>query len=207
MTAKLPPFAFARALRASLLCALLAAAAQAADAQTPATVPGSPVLLTEGTGATTRGVAYEAVTFRSEPFPVVSPYNWNADKSSARDQRTRVMLFAMNLQLLPGECGAAAPGSCAMALTADAQDASGRLYPLKVEAVTKPKYVRLQPVPGDPSRQQPTEVQQDWLYAVTLRLDDAMTDALGDVLVRVSLHGLASNRVRVAVGQAGAGPA
>jgi len=206
MTAKLPPFAFARALRASLLCALLAAAVTA-SAQTPASVPGSPVLLTEGTGTTTRGVAYEAVTFRSEPFPTVSPYNWNADKSSARDQRTRVMLFAMNLALLPGECGAAAPGSCAMALTADAQDSSGRLYPLKVEAVTRPKYVRLQPVPGDPARQQPTEVQQDWLYAVTLRFDDAMTDALGDVLVRVSLHGLASNRVRIAVGQAGAGPA
>ena len=44
------------------------------------------MLLTEGTGTTTRGVAYEAVTFRSEPFPVVSPYNWNADKSNTRDQ-------------------------------------------------------------------------------------------------------------------------
>src|SRR5215204_6905834 len=101
--------------------------------------PGSPVLLTEGTGATTRGVAYEAITFRSEPFPVVSPVNWNADKTNTHDQQTRVMLFAFNLPLLAGEG--------ANALTADAQDASGRVYPLRVEALSKPKYVQLSPAP------------------------------------------------------------
>ena len=79
------------------VCAALLALAAGAAAQS---APGSPVLLTEGTGTTTRGVAYEAVTFRSEPFPVVSPYNWNADKSNTRDQQTRVTLFAMNLSLL-----------------------------------------------------------------------------------------------------------
>ena len=159
----------------------------------------APVLLTEGTGTTTRGVAYDSVTFRSEPFAVVSPYNWNADKSNTRDQQTRVILFAMNLSLLPGE-GAGA-------LTADAQDASGRVYPLKVEALNNPKYLRLLPAPGNPNVQVPTEVAQGWLYAVTLRLDDSMTDTLGDVLVRVSLHGVSSNRVRVSIGQAGSGPA
>ncbi|HVF44231.1 MAG TPA: DUF1800 domain-containing protein [Pyrinomonadaceae bacterium] len=181
--------------RAALyLCACVALALSCASvsrAQTP------PVLLTEGTGTTTRAVAYEAVTFRSEPFGVTSPYNWNADKSNARDQRTRVILFAMNLSLLPGEG--------ASALTADAQDASGRLYPLKVEALTNPKYVRLLPAPGNPNVLVPTDVAQGWLYAVTLRLDDAMTDTLGDVLVRVSLHGVSSNRVRVSIGQTGAG--
>src|SRR3712207_9385397 len=82
------------------LCAcasLLLLLALAADAQV---LPGSPVLLTEGTGTTTRAVAYEAITFSSEPFAVRSPYNWNADKSNARDRQTRVMLFAMNLSLL-----------------------------------------------------------------------------------------------------------
>src|SRR5438270_10967129 len=136
------------------------------------------------TGTTTRGVAYEAVTFRSEPFSVVSPFNWNADKSNTRDQQTRVMLFAMNLNLLQGEG--------ANALTADAQDASGRVYTLKVEALTNPQ------VDGAP---------QQWLYAVVLRLDASMTDTLGDVLVRINLHGLSSNRVRIAVGQSGSGPA
>ncbi|HEX8335077.1 MAG TPA: DUF1800 domain-containing protein, partial [Pyrinomonadaceae bacterium] len=78
---------------------------------------------------------------------------------------------------------------------------------LKVEALSRPKYVQLMPVPGDPSRQVPTEVEQQWLHAVTLRLDEAMTDTLGDVLVRISLHGLSSNRVRVAIGRTGGGPA
>jgi uncharacterized protein (DUF1800 family) len=190
------------------LCAcalLLLALVSFAAAQT---LPqGSPVLLTEGTGVTTRAVAYEAATFRSEPFPIVSPFNWNADKSNTRDQQTRVTLFAMNLALLPGECGRDAAPGCSIPLSADAQDASGRIYPLRVESITRPKYVQLQPVPGNPSRQEWTEVTQDWLYAVTVRLDDAMTDTLGDVLVRINLHGLASNRVRIAVGQNGAGPA
>ena len=196
MTEHLFPRACARPARWLRACLLLPVLFAAAAAQTlPA---GSPVLLTEGTGQTTRAVAYEAVTFRSEPFPVVSPVNWNADQSDTRDRQTRVMLFAMNLALLPGEG--------ASALTADAQDAAGRLYALKVEALTRPKYVQLLPAPGDPSRQVPTEVEQHWLYAVTLRLDEAMTDALGDVLVRINLHGLSSNRVRIAVGRAGAGP-
>lgn len=171
--------------------ALVLSCASAARAQTP------PVLLTEGTGTTTRAVAHDAITFRSEPFNVASPYNWNADKSNTRDQRTRVILFAMNLSLLPGEG--------ASALTADAQDASGRLYPLRVEALTNPKYVRLLPAPDNPSALVPTDVAQGWLYAVTLRLDDAMTDTLGDVLVRVSLHGVSSNRVRISIGQSGTG--
>ena len=206
MTVERIPRAPARSARRLCACALLLLAlAPAAFAQT---LPqGSPVLLTEGTGATTRGVAYEAVTFRSEPFPVVSPFNWNADKSNTRDRQTRVTLFAMNLALLPGECGRDALPGCSIPLSADAQDASGRVYALRVESVTRPKYVQLQPVPGNPGRQEWAEVTQDWLYAVTVRLDDAMTDTLGDVLVRINLHGLASNRVRIAVGQNGAGPA
>ncbi|MDT7689467.1 MAG: hypothetical protein QOE46_2226 [Acidobacteriota bacterium] len=184
-----------RAVRLVCVCALLVAVhASSAWAQSPA---GSPVLLTEGTGTTTRGVAYEAVTSRSEPFPVTSSVNWNADKSNTRDQRTRIMLFAMSLALLPGEG--------ANALTADAQDSAGRVYPLKVEALSPPKYVQLQPAPDNPNLQVPTEVAQSWLYSVTLRLDDSMTDTLGDVLVRINLHGLSSNRVRVAIGQAAAG--
>ena len=192
------PYSFAHARPARLLaaCALLLTFAAALRAQTP---PGSPVLLTEGTGQTTRGVAYEAITFRSEPFPVVSPFNWNANKSNTADQQTRITVFVMNLNLLAGEG--------ANALTADAEDSTGRLYPLKVESLTKPKYVKLLPAPGNPNQLTPTEVAQDWLYAVVLRLDDSMTNTLGDVLVRVNLHGLASNRVRIAIGQQGSGPA
>jgi uncharacterized protein (DUF1800 family) len=167
--------ALARPARLLTAFALLLSVAASLSAQV---APGSPTLLTEGTGTTTRGVAYEAVTFSSEPFSTVSPYNWNADKTNAGDQQTRVMMFAMNLNLLPGEG--------ANALTADAQDATGRVYPLRVEALTNPL------VGGAP---------QTWLYAVVLRLDDSMNDTLGDVLVGINLHGLSSNRVRIAVGQ------
>src|SRR5215213_4983628 len=167
MTEHLFPRAYARSAR--WLCALVCLSALAAAAGAQSLPAGSPVLLTEGTGQTTRAVAYEAVTFRSEPFPVVSPFNWNADKSNTRDQQTRVMLFAMNLPLLAGEG--------ANALTADAQDASGRVYPLKVEALTRPPY-DIFDVEGKQHVAQP----QEWLWAVTLRLDDQMTDTLGDVL-------------------------
>jgi hypothetical protein len=185
--------------RASLwLCAcasLLALASVVANGQV---LPGSPVLLTEGTGTTTRAVAYEAMTFASEPFTIVSPYNWNANKSNG-DRQTRVMLFAMNLSLLPGEGG--------NSLSADAVDAAGKVYPLKVEALNNPKYLRLLPAPDNPSVLVPTEVAQPWLFAVTLRLDDAMTENMGDVLVSVNLHGLRSNRVRIRIGQGTASPA
>src|SRR5256714_14104832 len=117
----------ARLVRWLFVCVVTLASVSSASAQS---VPGSPVLLTEGTGTTTRGVAYEAITFRSEPFPVVSPFNWNADKSNTRDQQTRVLLFAMNLNLLQGEG--------ANALTADAQDSAGRGFPPEGEAPTKP---------------------------------------------------------------------
>jgi uncharacterized protein (DUF1800 family) len=186
-----PPTHARLALFVCACAALVLSCASEARAQV------APVLLTEGTGTTTRAVAYDAITFRSEPFTVQSPYNWNADKSNTRDQRTRVILFAMSLSLLPGEG--------ASALTADAQDSTGRLYPLKVEALANPKYVRLQPAPDNPSQLVPTEVAQPWLFAITLRLDDSMTDALGDVLVRLSLHGVSSNRVRLSIGQTGGG--
>src|SRR5215208_638352 len=155
MTEQHSPRAYARVAR--WLCAAVCLSALAAAARAQSQPPGSPVLLTEGTGQTTRAVAYVAVTFRSEPFPVVSAVNWNADKSNTRDQQTRVMLFAMNLPLLAGEG--------ANALTADAQDASGRIYPLKVEALSKPAY-DIFDVEGKQHVAQP----QDWLWAVTLRL-------------------------------------
>lgn len=202
MTVERNPRAPARFARRLFACALLLLAARVPFAHAQALPPGSPVLLTEGTGATTRAVAHEAVTFRPEPFPVVSPFNWNADKSNTGDQQTRVTLFAMNLALLPGECGRDAAPGCSIPLTADAQDAAGRVYTLRVESVTRPSYDVFDGV--SKSR---VAVPQGWLYAVTVRLDEAMTDALGDVLVRVNLHGLSSNRVRVAVGQAGGGPA
>lgn len=99
---------------------------------------------------------------------------------SPADARTRITLFCMNLDFLSGE-----PST---ALTADAEDAAHTIYPLKVEYAGS--------VPNFPG-----------VYMVVVRLNDLMSANLGDVLVRLNLHGMASNRARVAIGQIGGGPA
>ncbi|HEX8071693.1 MAG TPA: DUF1800 domain-containing protein [Pyrinomonadaceae bacterium] len=91
------------------------------------------------------------------------------------DTRTRVMFFVMNLDLLAGEG--------ASALACDAEDSAHRFYKFKVEDV--------RPVPGFGGLQQ-----------VIVRLSDDLGDA-GDLLVRLSLHGVAGSRVRISVGHTG----
>src|ERR1051326_1086112 len=130
-----------------------------------------PVLLSQDTS--TRAIALESVTFRSEPFqPTTSP-------AFSSDTRTRICIFAMSLELLPGEG--------ANAFTADVQDASGKLYPLRVEFIGQ--------VPNFPG-----------VTMIVVRLADDLGD-VGDVLLRINLHGVSSNRVRVAIGHSGGGPA
>src|SRR2546425_1605071 len=109
------------------------------------------------------------------------PFSLNSEQNfSPSDPRTRITLFCMNLDLLAGEG--------ANSLTADAEDGAHAHYPLKVE------YVGQVPNFGG-------------IYMVVLRLNDLMTSNLGDVLVRLNLHGMGSNRVRVGIGQIGGGPA
>jgi hypothetical protein len=133
-------------------------------------VTNPPVLVSQPTS--TRAIAIDSLSFTSEPFALNSPY------AAVSDRRTRVMLFALNLQLQPGEN--------LSAVTADAEDATHQHYDLAVEYVG--------PVP-----------QQEWLSAVVLRLNDNLGD-VGDVLVRVSYRGVNSNRVRVGIGHVGGGP-
>ncbi len=109
------------------------------------------------------------------------PFSLSAETNfSPSDPRTRITLFVMNLDLLAGETQ--------NSLTADAEDAAHVHYPLKVEYVgTVPSF--------------------EGIYMVVMRLNDLMTGNLGDVLIRLNLHGMGSNRVRVAIGQIGGGPA
>ncbi|MGH9943572.1 MAG: DUF1800 domain-containing protein [Pyrinomonadaceae bacterium] len=97
--------------------------------------------------------------------------------ASTADRRTRVMLFVMNLELLAGEG--------INALNVEVEDGTRRVFPLKVEAVND--------VPGFES-----------IKAVVVRLHDELGDS-GDVLIRVSLHGVSSNRARIAIGHMGGG--
>ncbi|HEY0100991.1 MAG TPA: DUF1800 domain-containing protein [Pyrinomonadaceae bacterium] len=97
--------------------------------------------------------------------------------TAGADTRTRIMFFVLNLDLLAGEG--------ANALTADAEDSAGRKYVFVVENVSS--------VPGFEALKQ-----------VTVRLSNDVGD-VGDLLVRINLHGVASNRVRISVGHAGGG--
>jgi hypothetical protein len=131
---------------------------------------GAPILISEET--TTRAIALDSVLWLREPFRLDSPVPWRPDR------RTRVMLFAMNLDLLDGEDFSV--------VTADAEDGSHRAYPMTVEYVGR--------IPG-----------RYWLNCVVVRLNDNMGD-VGDVLVRITARSVPSNRVRLGVGHVGGGP-
>jgi uncharacterized protein GlcG (DUF336 family) len=104
------------------------------------------------------------------------PFKSTGEMSWGNDNRTRIMLFAMGLDRH------APPAE----VTAAAQDGANHAYNLSVEY--------LGPVP-----------EQDWVTAIVVRLDAQMNDP-GDVLVGISYHGVASNRVRVGIGHVGDGP-
>ena len=130
-----------------------------------------PVLISQATN--TRAVAFESVTMKAEPFALTASV-----PAFGTDPRTRICIFAMDLELLPGEG--------ANAFTSDIQDGTGKIYPLRIEYVGR--------VPNFPG-----------ITMVIVRLADDLTN-VGDVLLRLNLHGMSSNRVRVAIGQAGGGP-
>ncbi len=131
-----------------------------------------PVLISDN--VSTRAVAFESVTQKPGPF------NLTSTPSFGVDPRTRVEVFAMNLDLLAGES--------LTAIEAEAEGIAGARYPLTVEYVGQ--------VPGF-----------EGIYMVVLRLSDSMTSNMGDVLVGLKLHGAATNRVRISIGTVGGGPA
>lgn len=80
--------------------------------------PLPPKLLTDE--VTGRAIALDSVTRVSEPFPVLTPYNFSPDG------HTRVMLFATDVDPVD-----------ASAVTAQAEDSQNIIYPLAVEFVGK----------------------------------------------------------------------
>lgn len=98
----------------------------------------APILVTQANS--TRAIALDSVTEMTEPFALNEPVPFGAD------ERTRVMLFAMNL-----------PVADAAAVTAEAEDGALFQYPLTVEYVGA--------VPGFP-----------WMTAVVVRLNDNLGD-------------------------------
>ena len=129
-----------------------------------------PILISQSTS--TRAVAFESFSMKAEPFPLT------ATVPLGSDTRTRICIFAMDLELLAGEG--------VNAFTSDAQDATGKIYPLRVEYIGQ--------VPDFPG-----------ITMIVVRLADDLGN-VGDVLLRLNLHGMSSNRVRVAIGHTGGGP-
>ena len=131
---------------------------------TPIPLPGlpSPVLLTQENSL--RALSLDSVTWMSEPFGVANPNNFSSD------QRTRITLFAVNIELSPGE-----PLS---AIEAQAENSLGQI-PLTVE--------HFGPVPNF-----------NWLKQVIVKLPQEMADS-GEIRVQLKAHGTASNKVIVKV--------
>lgn len=130
-----------------------------------------PMLLTEP--GSDRALALELTTLVKEPFSLTTTL-----LSDGRN-RTRIIFFGINLDLLPGE------GT--EALTAEAEDIAHVRYSLRVESVTA-----LPEVPG--------------VAQIILRLSGDLDEDAGDVLVSISVRGIASNQVRIGIGHLGNEP-
>jgi hypothetical protein len=123
----------------------------------------APMLLTEGN--TERAIALDSVTLMRDPFEVATRRNFSSD------QRARVMLFAAHVEF--------APGDNASIVTAQAEDAQHRIFPLKVEfAGGVPKLY--------------------WLTQIVVALPDQLENA-GDVRISINLHGVTSNKALISI--------
>jgi glucose/arabinose dehydrogenase len=119
-----------------------------------------PLLLAEQNSD--RAIALDSVSMMSGPFPLNTFFNFSPD------QRTRLMLFAIDTDLRPGEN--------VSAITARAEDSLQVIHKVTVEFVGK--------VAGF-----------DWLTQLVIRLPDGLPSNT-DVLVSITLHEQTSNKVR-----------
>lgn len=121
-----------------------------------------PVIFVEAT--TNRGAALDSVLFRADPFNILNVNNFSLD------QRTRIILFVVGLELMPGENNSV--------ITAQAEYAGNGPFPLDIEYVGK--------VPNFEFTQ------------VNLKLPNELANA-GEVLVSLKLRGVPSNKVVINV--------
>ena len=122
-----------------------------------------PILLTQENSL--RALALDSVTWTGEPFGVANTHNFSTD------QRTRVSLFVVNLELNQGE-----PISVIMA---QAEDSTGQIFQLPVE------YFGAVP-------------NFSWLKQVVVKLPTEIANS-GDVKVTLKSHDTAGNTVMLKV--------
>jgi glucose/arabinose dehydrogenase len=125
--------------------------------------PPPPALMTEE--GTDSAIALDSVTKARDPFPLTTLFNFSLDN------RTRVMFFATNLTLAPGEN--------ASAVIARAEDSQLNIYPMTVEFVGT--------VPGF-----------GFLTEVVVVLPDNLPPGQ-TVLVNLTWHGQSTNKARIRI--------
>ena len=106
---------------AAVVCAALLIVFSGATQMASAAPQKSPVLYSAASNST-RAIALESVTLRAEPFQLTSDGYFGTN-----DMRTRIALFGTDFEFLQGEG--------LNSLSADAQDAAGKIYPLTIEYV------------------------------------------------------------------------
>jgi hypothetical protein len=137
--------------------------AAATPTPTPTPTPsGPPELLTEVISI--RAIALDSVTMLRDPFSVFNAHNFSSD------QRTRIILFASNVNLAAGE-----PISVVTAQAEVGQQA----IPLTVEHVG-------------------TVPNSDGLTSIYVRLPDQL-GFTGDVMVSITVRGLPSNKALISL--------
>jgi Tol biopolymer transport system component len=133
-------------------------------AGTPTSTPsGIPILL--GHDTPEHAVAIDSVTMICEPFTITDTNNFSSD------QRARISLFAVNVELGPGETSSI--------ITAQAEDSLGQVFPLTVE------YFGAVPHFG-------------WLKQINVKLPDQIANSV-EVRVSLSVRGTTSNKVIIKV--------
>lgn len=131
-------------------------------------VPGStppagqaPILLTHENSQ--RALALDSVTLTSEPFAITNTRNFSID------QRTRVTLFAVNVDLAAGETSSV--------IEAQAEDSGGQVFPLTVEFFgSAPNF--------------------GWLKQVVVKLPDEIANSV-EIRVSLKVRGAVGNTVIV----------
>jgi hypothetical protein len=128
------------------------------------TSTSTPLMLTEIN--TNRAIALDSVTMSRAPFTIVTGRNFSGD------QRVRIMLFATNVLLQPGENTSV--------ITVQLEDSQHRVFPLTVE------YVGMVP-------------NFDWLTQINVRLPNELVNSNENVWVTISLRGVPANRALVGI--------
>lgn len=129
---------------------------------TPTPPPSPPVIITQANS--NRAIALDSVFFFREPFPKTAPLTWGTE------ERTRIIIFANNAQLLPGET---------FAVVTAQMEFGAQVHAMVVEYVG--------PVAGATG-----------ITMIVIKLPDAITTPT-DAQVSITVRGIPSNKAVVAV--------